>query len=385
MKKQLCLYCKKEYHEGGREHVFPKGLGGPAVYLDNVCEDCNSKFSKFELSLMRESPVAFSRSVKGLEGYHRTNGRPSPFRAPILFSFDSDRQVVYEIGQHYPLQNFVRPQVLLIRNRFYIEGDTQDGVKKLVRLFNIWKRDVRYVGVRVDASNDNKLSWIEFVDKGSYFESRITEKSDEKKGQIKVSVLSVNHELYKFLSPRVFLDDSKGLRIRARTNEEAIAFLSKLMQHTRNAVSMDSFNRGEFDHPIVYVGQNFSQTDFLQAMVKIGLNCIMHYFPTFRNDAALKHCISFLLDGSPILPVVYGERNPLKDSSDETHSIFFQQTGQGMHVRVGLFGGTGGAFSYLINGLMILAPGDFRRLLIDYNLRTMDLQNREDYLRSFPR
>lgn len=116
-----CRYCQSSFNEGAKEHVFPKGLGGPRIFVDNVCEQCNKKFSDYERELMRDSPVAFMRSVEGVEGYKRSNIQTGAFLAPILLTFDQETRIVYEVGHRYPFENFIRPQIILIEERFYIE------------------------------------------------------------------------------------------------------------------------------------------------------------------------------------------------------------------------------------------------------------------------
>src|SRR5688572_28277704 len=85
-----CRYCQNGYIEDGREHVFPKGMGGQDIFMDNVCGACNKKFSDYERALMRDSPIAFMRSVEGVEGYKRSNIPSGAFLAPILLTFDEE-------------------------------------------------------------------------------------------------------------------------------------------------------------------------------------------------------------------------------------------------------------------------------------------------------
>src|SRR5258706_6934617 len=115
-----CRYCQFVYNGGAKEHVCPKGLGGQNIFMDNVCENCNRKFSHYERELMRDSPVAFMRSVEGIEGYKRSHVPAGAFLAPILLTFDDQSKVVYEVGQRYPFENFIRPQMILIKGGFYI-------------------------------------------------------------------------------------------------------------------------------------------------------------------------------------------------------------------------------------------------------------------------
>jgi hypothetical protein len=255
LKPAVCLYCRISFWGGGREHVFPKGLGGQDIFLDSVCPDCNKKFSKYETALMRDSPISLIRSVEGLEGYGGSR-TPSPFRAPILLSFDPNHKVVYEVGQHYPLDNFVRPQIILVEDVFYIEGDTQERLQLLVKTLNIWRRDSRLTVIKEYNGPKSSLRWIEFLDKQTHYGWQEVNAPTTKKGAMKLSVLSDKSELFPFLDPRCFLDDDDELWVRARSIDGAIAFVARLMHHTRAPTPMSSFPKGDFSHPVIYVGQN---------------------------------------------------------------------------------------------------------------------------------
>src|SRR5260221_9800797 len=166
-----CRYCQSSFGGGAREHVFPKGMGGPNIFLDNVCENCNRKFSDYERALMRDSPVAFMRSVEGIEGYgHSDKGA---FLAPILLSFDESKKVVYEVGQRHPFTNFIRPQLLFVQGAFYIEGDARDKLENLNKEFLHWKKEVRFIVVKTWLNDAASIQWIEFMDNGATYETVI--------------------------------------------------------------------------------------------------------------------------------------------------------------------------------------------------------------------
>ena len=374
-----CRYCQDSYVGDGREHVFPKGMGGPDIYMDIVCRNCNEKFSVYELALMRDSPVAFMRSVEGIEGYgHYDKGA---FLAPILLTFDQDTKVVYEVGQRYPFENFIRPQFISINGAFYVEGDTLDNLKSLDKKFAHWKREVRIIVLKTLPNDKATIQWLEFVDNGATYE--VNSSSKKSKEAIKIDILPETHGLFTHLSPRLFISDLGELRVRAPSIEEAIDFLIELMDYTRKAVPLSSYKKGTFTNPVIYVSQKFNGIQFSQGLIKIGINCLMHYYQTFRDDNAFNECISFVMTGNGRIEIKGEGRDSIKDSGERTHNLFFQQMTFGMNVRIGFFNGAGGAFSFNVMGLMVMSPGEFNRLVIDYNSHTMEFQDRTMFHASF--
>ncbi|SKC47153.1 hypothetical protein [Ohtaekwangia koreensis] len=377
-----CRYCQFAYSGGAKEHVFPKGLGGPNIFMDNVCENCNRKFSHYERELMRDSPVAFMRSVEGIEGYKRSHVPAGAFLAPILLTFDDQSKIVYEVGQRYPLENFIRPQMILIKGGFYIEGDKREGLEMLGKKFAQWKRDVRIIALKIRKNDTVSLQWIEFVDNGSNYETVVQSSNTKSKDIIKIDILTDTHDLFRYLSPRLFLNDLGELWVRARDLDDAVSFLIKLMNYTRVRVALSSYPK-TFTNPLIYVGQNFNNLQFSQCLVKIGINCLMYYYPAFKDDESMNECISFVMTGNGKIELKGEEKDNIKDFGEGTHSLFFQQTSYGMNVRIAFFNGTGGAFTFDVVGLKILMPGEFNRLVVDYKSHTMEFQDRIKFLSSF--
>lgn len=378
-----CRYCGKEYVKDGREHVFPKGMGGEDIFMDNVCNECNSKFSEFERELMRDSPIGLMRSVEGIEVYRKSGKPAGVFEAPIMFSFDEKTKCVYEIGQRYPLQNFVRPQILLIDGKFFSESENADTFQKLVKHFNHWKKEIRFAVVKIISNNASELQWIEFVDTENQFENITRENSSPVKDSIKIDILRSDYELFAHLSPRLFLNDREELKIRARSIEEAVKFLSALMNHTREQVFIERYNKDGFKHPIIYVGQSFDSREFSQGLVKIAINCLMYYYPAIKNSQSLDQAIEYVMTGKGDMVFSHEGKDNIKDSTPDSHNLFFQQSPRGMYVRVSFCNGAGGAFSFYVMGLMVLTPGDYSRLIVKYKDRVMEFQDRTKVLTSF--
>jgi len=136
---------------------------------------------------------------------------------------------------------------------------------------------------------------------------------------------------------------------------------------------------------VIYVSQKFNGIQLSQGLVKIGVNCLMHFYPAFKNNDSFNECISFVMSGNGAVEIKGEERDSIKDSGEGTHNLFFQQTKIGMNVRIGFFNGGGGAFSFYVTGLMVMKPGEFNRLVIDYKSCTMEFQDRTTFLASFSR
>ena len=209
-----CRYCGKAYQKD-TEHVFPYGLGGEDIRMNCVCENCNNKFSGLERELYQKSPLAFTRSIEGITCYESRKGRPSPFKAPLLLIFDEVEKIAYEVGQYRGLKLSLRPQIISIADSFYIEGDSEDDLKELKEKFNLWKTQSLKMTFSFYRGNKNSIKYVEFAKDNNYSFSRVIEgKVKIEKTDIIVSFFSKTHKLYAFLSPRVYIDDEKQLRVR---------------------------------------------------------------------------------------------------------------------------------------------------------------------------
>ena len=108
-----CIYCDNEYDKNS-EHVFPKGLGGEDEYCKFVCNDCNTRLSKFETELIQKSPISIERSIQELDGYNSLPEKAGQFKPQSLLFKDPETNIVYECGQYGKMNVYLLPQILLV-------------------------------------------------------------------------------------------------------------------------------------------------------------------------------------------------------------------------------------------------------------------------------
>ena len=343
---KYCRYCTNLYLERDSEHVFPKGLGGQTIFIDNVCIKCNNEFSTLERELYQKSIIGLMRSVEGIGA-----DDDIPFKAPLLLNADAQNHVVYEVGQYGPMKTFVRPQILFIDGQFYMEAESNEKAQALVRKFNLWKRNNRCV--ETGLSNGEATHLIEFRDDGNAVSYETNTDVRKIKEEIRVDVLIDTNEHYQNLHPRLYMDDDNVLRIRTRSVKEGIDFMVSLLATTRKQVYMEKYSTKYPTSEIISVGFGFDNFKGEQALVKIGLNCLMHYFPSAKNDPALDDYISFVKSGAPLVGRYVPDESTILDLQEKTHNLFFYQYVGYLDVRIGLFNGHY-RFGFSIPGLLIL-------------------------------
>ncbi|WP_276133070.1 hypothetical protein [Polluticoccus soli] len=382
MTERTCRYCSLDYPLTKRgKHVFPKGLGGQDVYMDCVCGNCNQLFSTIERELIQKSLVGLMRSVEGLKGYARASDKQTPFKAQILLMADETNSYLYEVGQYLQMQVFVRAQVILYRDTFHIEADSEEGRNNLLKTYNSWKTTNLKMITRLPDKAGEDFEYVEFG-----LGSRVTAEKRKSEKAIKDAIIYLtlpsNHDLYPILSPRIFIDDDKKLRVRAKSEQEAIAFIEKLLTATMSKLVLHSFP-GEINRQsIVNVGFSFDAFKFEQAMVKIGINCLIHYFREARNNTAIDDAIGFIMNGHPLIERRIDTKNSIIDSQPETHNIFFFQLERAFDVRVSMFNGSL-IFAFSIPDLHLLKKGEYNRLVIDYKKHINKFETQGDFFASF--
>ncbi|TWI97587.1 hypothetical protein JN11_03409 [Mucilaginibacter frigoritolerans] len=376
---KTCRYCGNVYTKKDGEHVFPYGLGGENLYIDCVCEQCNNYFSGLELELYQKSFLGLMRSTIGVEGYTPNARNRSPFKAPVLLSFDEKNQIVFEIGQQFRMQVFVRPQIFAIGGKYYVEADSMESKQLFADAFVKWKKEN---GV-LTACVEKKIIHVKFTIADGHY-SRLSEpvKKDVKK-PIQYCTLPEDHHLYDHLSPRLFIDDDEKLKIRARTLVEAEIFLEDLLNDTLFNNQYGSFSGSDLNSPIVHVGFSFDSVKFQQALVKIGLNCLIYYFPQIKENPSLNPYIGYVMHGTHGIKGGMEAKDQLMDSVPETHNIFFSSWEGNVRVRISLFSGQF-VFAFWIENLPLLGHNSYHRLLIDYQHRQHTFQDTIAFLKSFP-
>ena len=383
MEEKKCRYCGNFYQKTGKgEHVFPYGLGGENLYMNCVCDNCNNYFSTLERELLQKSLIGMMRSTEGIEGYKPSKEKPAPFKAPLLLMEDDKTGIVYEVGQFYQMQIFIRPQVICIDGKYYLETDTNEGRVKLFEKYKNWKTTNLRIIVRMPISKQDSIGFIQFVNLNDHYSSEMKEERIIIRDEIFFEPLAVSHNLYEKLTPRLFIDDDDRLRIRARTLEEAIVFIEKFLKLTLQQVILYSYGGEDIYQPVISVGYSFDVFKTEQALVKIGINCLLYYYPTIQNDTALNDSISFVKNGLPLIQRSVDTKSQIIDSCEDTHNIFFYQTENSTCIRISLFNG-GFVFAFYVLNLKIFQRHEYNRLIIDYKNRVNKFEDMSTFLNSF--
>lgn len=232
MTERKCIYCNKPYDKDS-EHVFPHGLGGEKLYVDFVCKKCNSKFSGLESELYQKSPVALTRSVEGIKGYKKNNGNKAFLKAPILLTYDEDNKIVYEISQHDEMKIILKSQIIDINGKYYLERDNEKNVTQLAQKLKNWKNNSFAAITRLPSEHDKTYDYIKFSFKTDKIVYDSITTTDKIKKSILIQDFPENHELFKVLSPRLFLDDNQNIKVRAKTVSDGVSFLLDFMKKPR--------------------------------------------------------------------------------------------------------------------------------------------------------
>ncbi len=379
MNGKKCFYCFKDYIED-TEHVFPDGLGGQKLYMPCVCGNCNNEFSKLERELYQKGIPALIRSVEGVTKQKNQN-KPTYFKSPILFIFDEENKIVYEANQNNEIKISLKPQIIEIKSKFYIEASSEKEVNRLINKITKWRKDC-LIMISIFSNENNKLtSYIKFqIDEGKVSSKEL--KSSEKIKNALILEITGNHELSKYLRPRIFLDNENNLKIRAKSFDESIYFIKKLLIFISKPVKLRSFSKAINDNGIVYVGQNFDPLKNERAMVKIMLNCLLYYFPKSKNSLSLESVRLFVKNGKSDLKRSIEKTDKIKDSLENTHNIFFYQYENDLSIRLSLFNGQI-CYIIFIEHLKILPNMDYNRLVIDFKKRLNRMEKKNEFLMSF--
>ena len=376
-----CIYCDEMYDKDS-EHVFPHGLGGEKVFVDFVCKKCNSKFSGLESELYQKSPVALIRSVEGVKGYKKNNGSKAFLKAPILLTYDEENKIVYEVSQHDEMKIMLKSQIVDINGKYFLEGSNEENIELFIQKLKGWKNMSFIAITRLPSDKDKSFDYIRFHNKAGEIKYELINTTEKLKSTILIQDFSKNHELYKNLSPRLYLDDNQDIKIRAKTISEGINFLHDFLKYTTEPRLFKSFSATINDNGIIYVGQSFLGDKLERAVVKIMLNILIHYFPKIKTSKALRNHIEFVNSGEPKIIVRLEEKNDLMDLNDKTHNVFIHQFEDNIRLRLSLFNGQM-IFTNIIPKLKILKHNEYCRFVNDYNVRKNRFETCIEMLESF--
>lgn len=359
-----CVYCNTN-PVGKSDHVFPKSLGGENIYMDCVCDICNNKFSKIERELFQKSLIGLMRSSEGVEGYSKNKRRPAPLKYPEIFQFDKENKIVYEIGIHNGWKPYMRPQFIMVDKKTYSEAPTKEEMVEFIDAFNEWRNKNLTMVTKFPATKGEKYEAVKFILTDGKFQAEKTTLSKVKKEVIHYSLMKDNDEFKDNFEPRLFFDDSNKLIARSRSTEEGIDFIVDLLNYcNKDAAKFRSYSEKNTKEPI-RVSFKFNIEMMQQALVKIGLNSLMHYYPDTKYNTLLNPAKDFVNDGKEFRAAISDKMNFL-DTNNDIHYVLFYQLNEGLLVRASLFG-SHFIHSFLLNDLKLFPRhGHFSALEVNF-------------------
>lgn len=359
-----CAYCEIN-QAGNSDHVFPKSLGGEDIYMDCVCNKCNNDFSKIERELFQKSLIGLMRSSEGVEGYSKSKKRPAPLKYPEIFQFDKEHKIVYEVGLHDGFKPYIRPQFIQIAEKIYSEAPTKEEIEVFIKAFNDWRNKNLVMITKFPSKKGDNYEAVKFLLKVNKYIVEKIELSKVKKEVIHYSLMEDNDEFKEYFQPRIFFDDSDKLIVRSRSVEEGVQFAIDLLNYcNQEAANFRSYSEKNTKDAI-RVSMKFDMLMMQQALVKIGLNALMHYHPETKYNPVLKPAKDYVLNGTAIKTAV-DKKIDLLDTRQDMHSVLFFQIKEGLIIRTSLFGAHF-TYSFLIEGFNLFPMhGHFSGLEVDF-------------------
>jgi hypothetical protein len=374
-----CAYCNIN-SSSNSEHVFPKGLGGENIFMDCVCNECNAKFSGIERELFQKSFVGLMRSTEGLEGYTKNKRRTAPLKFPEIFQYVESDNVVYEVGIYLGFKAYVRPQIILINNAFYSEAASADEINEFIAAFNSWRKG-------------NLTMIVEFPQKkGGSYKAIKYELADKEYKYSEVNFLKAKKEIinyrlmggssnehYSHFDPRLFFDDSQNLIVRSKELEEGINFMKKLLDYCETGSANFKNYSDKPSKDAIKVSFKFDIVKMQRALVKIGLNCLMHYYPNTKYDPHLATAKEYVLFEKEGLKSSVNEKTEMLDTDNRIHHVLFNQQREGLMIRTSLFGGYF-VYSFMIEQLALLPNGCITALEVDFGSKKQAFFKEDEFL-----
>jgi hypothetical protein len=343
---EICTYCETDPVTNS-EHVFPDGLGGDDIFMDCVCKKCNSVFSKFESDLMKHSIVGFMRTAEGLTSKKKKGKSNLHFQE--LFLNDKKNKVIYEVGVGAGLKTFMRTQVIRVNNNFYIEGDSDDELKYFSELYSEWAKENLTIIYEFAKNKNQRYKGIKLVWNLDHYDFEEVEIEKITNEIINIPFKRKGKE-FRHFEPRMFISEDKQILIRSRNIEETKFFIIDLLKSTRAKVPLFTYPNKDMTN-VVTVGHSFNIVKFQRAIVKVGLNCLIHCYPDTKNNPLLRPIKDFSLGKIDKINGEFGNTKIYTDKIEDSHSILFNQQSDGLKIRVSLFSGAV-SYQYLINNLI---------------------------------
>jgi hypothetical protein len=347
----ICAYCEVN-PSNDTEHVFPKSLGGESLYIDCVCDVCNNIFSALERELVQKSPIALWRNLEGIDGHSKNKIRPAALKSSDIFLFDSDTKVVYDVGIYDGFRSYIRPQIIQIKGKLYYESASLEEGSSFNNAFIKWRKSSSIFITSLPEKKGSPYKGVKLSLINGKVECETLELTNVKNAIVFHPLTQGDYEHIQYFDPRLLFDDSRNLIVRSRSVNEGISFLKKLLNYCERKPppKFRSYSL-EIKHNTIGVSMNFNGVKLEQALVKIGLNCLMHYHPNTKYDPLLKAAKSYVFSGNGIR-ASFDKKNDILESNPEIHRILFFQHKESLQVRISLFGGSF-IYSFLVDHLIL--------------------------------
>lgn len=357
MKKQLCCYCNKK-QAGNTEHVFPNGLGAENVRMNCVCEDCNNYFSRLERELYQKSFLSIFRLNNELSGYNKL----SELSFYEMLSFDEKNKIALEVGYTKGLSPYIKAQVFEKENKFWTDGEKPD-MELLKKVLGNWIQK----SSKVIYFEERERKYVLFKITSKHISFQLAPEIEKANNCIEIRIISKEYKHYEDFTTRIFLDKkkSKKLVIRAKSNNIGMNYLNTLLKTIVNQPTLlESYPNRKIKTGTLKT--SFNHRFASKAIVKIGLNCLMHYYPSNTSHPGLKDAKKFVLNDNDKFNIIAPKKiDGLDDNLSNVHYVQLYQFEERLDFRIGLFS-SAHIYGFTIPGIKIMTTGNISNLLINY-------------------
>lgn len=375
---KTCFYCKIKYTTKDNEHVFPDGLGGERIMMDCVCQDCNREFSTLENELISKSFIAFMRVAEGVKDV--PSGKQHVMKEVRTYRMDQDLAVALEVQVSNALKEKLFAQIILKEEKLHIRYEVEEEYNRLLVKLGKWKEFNKSYTLK--SEHGEILSYE--VSKDEKTKQVITTVIPEiPNGYIGLEIAEYKERMNEFLLPRIF-EDSKGrLKIRARSQSEAIELIRHLLWwDLKTPEVVVTMEKGQAE---IVVHHTHDAVMFNQALAKIALNCLIAYYPEVKNEQdKFTTAISFIKERLGTIPFQTTHQKNGLDLVDKTHNLFFFNQNTETLIRISLYNGAFQIVFFLprLNAIDVQGPG---RLLIDFQHKKNTFQDSHNLIADLER
>lgn len=331
-----CVYDASYSAKPGSEHLFPEGLGGSNERMTCVSQECNKYFSKLERRLIRSVPLGLMRAAEEPLGYRKGKRWRSLLDDTEYFAVDRKNGITFEAGLAAGFKEFLRPQLIIIHGTIYMDGPDQEHVNIFLKTFYDWWLNSQIVAFYPPTGSVWQAYKFRIENgKVEYHQENIT----KVKGVILCAELQ-DKEFKEGFGPRLFMGDNDDLWARSVTHAESLEMVKLFLESfIISGTQVKSFPDLYLEEFKVSAGSLIP--DIGRALVKIGLNSLMHKFEHIRYHSALDAPKSFVMGKTDsYLWEIDSIKYPPFDFNKSIHYIIFHQVIDGIFIKISFFGGS---------------------------------------------